>query len=186
MKDMAERNIGRRLAVWAALIAIVLAIPLVAMQFTAEVKWDAFDFVFAAVLMSAVAIPYELVTRRSGNIAYRAAVGLALAAGFFLIWANGAVGILGDEGEPPNMMFHGVILIGVLGAALSRFRSKEMAAAMLVTALAQVSAGMVALIAGWGNMMEIGLTMGFAAPWLLSAALFHRAARDRAPPAVPA
>ena len=176
---MAERNMGRRLAVWGALIALILMVPLIAMRFTDEVRWTPFDFVFAAVLMSAVAIPYELAAR-SRSVAYRAGVGLALAAGFFLIWANGAVGILGDEGDAPNMMFHGVILVGIVSAVLARFRARGMAVAMLATALAQVSAGIAALVAGWGSAMEIALTMGVAAPWLLSAALFHRAAQDQA------
>jgi len=42
---------------------------------------------------------YELVARKAGNIAYRAAVGVAVAAALILVWVNGAVGIIGNEGS---------------------------------------------------------------------------------------
>ena len=35
--------------------------------------------------------------RKTGDAAYRTAVGVALAAAFLLIWVNGAVGIIGSE-----------------------------------------------------------------------------------------
>jgi len=47
------QNITRRLIVWAVVVALILLIPLVAMQFTSEVNWTLSDFVFAGVLLFA-------------------------------------------------------------------------------------------------------------------------------------
>ena len=82
------------MAAWGA-AALILLLPLVAMQFTDEVKWDVADFVFTGALLIGVGVPYELAVRKTGNAAYRAAVGLALAAAFILILVNGAVGVIG-------------------------------------------------------------------------------------------
>ena len=38
----------------------------------------------------------------TGNSAYRAAVGVAIAAAFILVWMNLAVGIIGSEDNPAN------------------------------------------------------------------------------------
>ena len=54
--NMAKRIPFWRLALWGAICAIVLT-PLVAMQFTNEVKWDAADFAFAILLLGAGASP---------------------------------------------------------------------------------------------------------------------------------
>ena len=45
-----------RIAAW-SVAALVLLIPLIAMQFTDEVNWSGGDFVFAALLLLGVGIP---------------------------------------------------------------------------------------------------------------------------------
>ncbi len=50
------QNITKRLTVWAVVIALILMIPLVAMQFTNEVNWDLFDFVVMGALLFGVAL----------------------------------------------------------------------------------------------------------------------------------
>ena len=65
------------------------------MQFTDEVDWDVFDFVIFGAMLAATGGAFELAVRITPKKAYRVAVGLALAAAFLLIWANGAVGIFG-------------------------------------------------------------------------------------------
>jgi hypothetical protein len=55
------------------------------MQFTDEVDWDVGDFaIFGAMLVVAGGI-YELAARMTENNAYRAAVGVALAAAFIAV-----------------------------------------------------------------------------------------------------
>ena len=81
-----------RIAIWGT-AALVLLLPALAMQFTEEVDWDFADFaVFGAMLVAACGT-YELASRLTHNRAYRAAVGVALAAAFILIWITLAVGI---------------------------------------------------------------------------------------------
>ena len=110
-----DTRIGRsrwRIAGW-SLAVLVLLTPFLAMQFTSGVNWTRFDFIFAAVLIGGVGLLFELTVRMSDNKAYRAAVGLALAAGLLTIWANGAVGMIGDEDNPLNLMFAAVLAIAL-------------------------------------------------------------------------
>lgn len=171
-----------RIAMWGC-IAFLLLLPLVAMQFTDEVKWDAFDFVFMGTLMGGVGLGFELAVRKTGNASYRAAAGLALAAVFLLVWINGAVGIIGSENNPANLMYAGVLGIAIVGAIVARFRPQGLALALTLTALAQALAGVIALATGAGATGEswprdvIVLTGFFSTMWLGSAWLFRKAAR---------
>lgn len=116
--------------------ALLLALPLVAMQFTKDVVWTLRDFVtFGAMLVGACGT-YELAARVSGNRSYRAAAGVALATAFFLVWVNLAVGVIGNEGNPANLMYGGVLAIGIIGAILARSQPHGMARALEATALA--------------------------------------------------
>ena len=91
-----------RSAVRVALVtAVVLAVPLVAMQFTEEVKWSAFDFAFAAALLGGTGFLLELAVRTPSNIAYRTATA---AAGVVAI-------VLGEADDAPGLVLFGVLLI---------------------------------------------------------------------------
>ena len=59
--------------------------------------------------------------------AYRVAVGVALAAAFFLVWMSLGVGVIGADGDPANVMYVGVLGIGIVGAVIARFRPYGMA-----------------------------------------------------------
>jgi hypothetical protein len=155
--------------------ALILMFPLVAMLFTNEVNWTVSDFLFAALMIGVTGLILELTVRSSRNTAYRGAVAFAAAASFLIVWANGAVGMVGDEDNPSNLYFFGVILIALMGAIVARFRPSGMAVAMIVAALAQVVIGL------FGLSIDIRggvLSAGFSGLWLLSAALFWKAARD--------
>ena len=124
---------------------------------------------------------YELAARMTGNTAYRAAVGVAVAAGFILVWMNLAVGIIGSEENPANLMFGGVLAVGIIGALIARFQPYGMARALVATALAQALVAVIALIAGLGYTPLVILTGFFVALWLTSAWLFRKAAREQVP-----
>ena len=180
----AGRKSPWRIAPWAS-AAVLLLLPLIAMQFTHEVNWDETDFiVFGAMLVGACGA-YELATRMTGNTAYRAAVGVAVVAAFLLIWINLAVGIIGSEDNPANLMYGGVLAVGIIGAVIARFEPHGMARALVGMALAQVLVAVLALIFLWGSHGEnwpqviVVLNGFFAALWLGSAWLFRRAARER-------
>jgi hypothetical protein len=184
-------NVGRRrgsrwrIAGWGT-VGLLLLLPLVAMQFTDEVSWDAADFaVFGAMLVGAGGT-FELAARMTRSNVYRAAVGVALAAAFILVWMNLAVGIIGSEDNPANLMYGGVLAVGIIGAVIARFRSHGMARALVATALAQAAVAVIALIAGLGDPasgpLELSVLNGFfLALWLMSAWLFRKAAREQGP-----
>ena len=73
--------------------ALLLLVPLVAMQFTREVAWGVGDFVAAGMLIAGTGIAYVLSTRRLTTRRARLIAGGALAAALLLVWAELAVGI---------------------------------------------------------------------------------------------
>ena len=157
--------------------ACVLLLPLVAMQFTDEVDWNLADFVVAGALLFSAGLAYELVGRKAGNIAYRTAVGVAVGTALVLVWSNLAVGTIGSEDHPANLMYLGVIAVGIVGALVARLRPQGMARAMLATALALAVVAVIALVTGLGRPLEVVLLNAFfAALFAGSAWLFRRAA----------
>ena len=88
------RPLGRELRRVALATAALLLIPLVAMRFTDEVKWDGLDFAVAAMLLGGTGLAYVLVARRLGQRRQRIIVGALLLAALLLVWAQLAVGIL--------------------------------------------------------------------------------------------
>lgn len=75
--------------------ALLLLVPLIAMQFTAEVKWTLFDFVVAGLLLFSAGLALELVMRKVKKTEYRVGLCIAVLAVLFLVWAELAVGIFG-------------------------------------------------------------------------------------------
>jgi hypothetical protein len=76
-------------------VALLLLIPLVAMQFTDEVNWSLSDFVVMGFLLLGTGLMCELVMRKVNKIKYRIAICGALLAVLVIIWIELAVGILG-------------------------------------------------------------------------------------------
>jgi hypothetical protein len=162
--------------------AALLALPFVAMQFTRDVVWTSSDFVVFGVMLLMVGIPLELAVRASRDWSYRAGALLALLGMFLTIWANLAVGIVGSEGNPANLLFFVALLIGIAGAVVARFQARGMSVAMAVTAGALGVAFAIA-VSGPTDEPMVGHTaegLGtavFAAFFLGSAAFFRRASR---------
>lgn len=161
--------------VWGGAAALLL-VPLIAMQFTDEVQWTGSDFaIFGAMLAVPLGV-LELAVRATGSMAYRAAVAVALGAAFLMTWANLAVGIIGSEDNPLNLMFFGVLAVGIVGAFMARFQPRGMARALVAMGVAQVLVAAAALI---GGHFTVVLTGFFVAAWLMSAWLFRKAAEDQ-------
>jgi len=89
---------NKRLIVIVLTVALLLLIPLIAMQFTNEVKWTLFDFVVAGVLLLGTGLMCELVIRKVNKIKHRIAICAILLATLLLIWLELAVGIFGTTG----------------------------------------------------------------------------------------
>jgi hypothetical protein len=182
----AARGAGRggvpwRILGWGA-AALVLAAPLAAMRFTDDVAWSAWDFAFMAALLAAVGLALELAVRRSLDPLYRAAVGVALAAGFLLVWITGAVGLIGSEAQGANLAYAAVLAAALAGAAVARGRPAGLAWAMGAAAAVQALVPLAALLDPAARALvrspEVpALTGGFVALWLASAWLFRKAAQ---------
>lgn len=86
---------NKRLIIILSIVAGLLLIPLIAMQFTNEVDWNIFDFIIMGILLLGTGLLCELVLRKVKSMTHRIILcGLVLFA-FFLIWAELAVGIFG-------------------------------------------------------------------------------------------
>jgi len=172
------------LAPW-IIAVLVLQLPLLAMQFTDEIVWDKTDFAVMGVMLFASCGVYELGARRTGNSAYRAAVAIVVIAAFILVWMNLAVGIIGSEDNPANLMYGGVLAVALIGAVLVRCQPLGMARTLAATAVVQTLVGVIAWIAGLGSTganwpsVVVVLTGIFAALWLASAWLFRKAAQEQ-------
>jgi hypothetical protein len=176
-----SRGTAWRKVSW-AIAAALLLLPLVAMRVTDEMAWDAADFAILGALLLGACGTFEFAARRSTSSAYRLAVAVAVGTGVLLVWLTLAVGLFGSEDDPANLMVGGVLGVLVLGVLVARCRAGGMARAMAATALAQTSAGAIALIAGSGATgrepeAAVVLTSGFVAAWLVSAWLFRKSAR---------
>lgn len=74
-------------------VALLLLVPLIAMQFTNEVNWTVFDFMVAAVLLLGAGISGEYLLRKVKTMRQRILIGLALLVTLIIIWVELAVGI---------------------------------------------------------------------------------------------
>jgi hypothetical protein len=137
--------------------------------------------------MFGTGLTFDLAVRMTPNTAYHAAAGLALTAALILVWVNGAVGLIGSEDNPANLLYGGVLAVGIIGAGIARFRPHGMARALFATALAQALVPVIALTIGkpqvtsaealLGILGVLGLNAFFILLFVGSALLFRRAAR---------
>jgi len=98
MKTRKMLRPGVRVAVG---VALVLSLPLVAMQVTDEVVWSLPDFVLAGTLLTTIGVVLELAARKAGNLAVAiviAVVGVAAA-------------VLGNADDAPGLVLLGILLI---------------------------------------------------------------------------
>lgn len=189
MHTMRSPAMRKSVLLVACATAALLLVPLVAMQSTEEVNWTLLDFAVAGCLLFGSGLAYGLIARSTTRIAGRAAACVAVAAALMLVWVNLAVGIIGSENNPANLMYAGVIAIEAIGFAIARLRPRGMAYALSATALAQTLVTVIALAAGLGATEPPGrlgilvLNGPFVALFAASAWLFRRAARAQPRPA---
>ncbi len=164
--------------------ATILLAPLIAMQFTDEVNWGLLDFVVGGILIFGTGLTYVLISRISASTAYRIAVGIVVVACLLLIWMNLAVGIIGSEENPANLLYIGIIAIAIIGAGISRLQPLGMASTMFATAFAQILVPVIAFII-WKPYLEespgiVGvfiINVFFALLFVISGLLFRSVAR---------
>lgn len=171
-------------------VAFLLLIPLVAMQFTNEVVWTPGDFIFAGLLLGGTGVMFAAVMRVTTNRAYRIAFTMGLAGAFLLIWINGAVGIIGGEDNPANMLYGLVVAVGFFGAIISLFRPQGMARTAFTAAVVQACIPIVAFVIWQPDVSSaaaivdlvrvIMLNASFVALFIGSGMLFQRASLPHA------
>jgi hypothetical protein len=151
--------------------------------FAGEWGWDVRVFLLVGgvgTLLFSICLACQMVIRNLGTTLYRIAVGVALVATFGLVWGNFVQAA--DDVNPAAMMYLSVPLVGIIAAAIVRFRPDGMARALFVTALAQALVLVIVLMVRsptpWtgavlrgfgGNVVNLMLFVG-------SALLFRRSA----------
>ena len=183
VSEIAGKRIGSpwRIVGWGTAVALLIA-PFVAMQLHADgVDWSPGDFIFAGTIFAIIGGLLELAVWKIRNGWYRAGVAVALLGYLLVIWSNLAVGIVGSEHNPANQLFFLALLIGMVGAAIARFRAQGMSYAMLVTAASLMIAFAIASLGRTDEPLvkhgvELVGTSIFAAVLLGAAWLFRRAA----------
>ena len=133
-------------------------------------------------MLSAVGALVLLIIRMRYNTTYRLALGIALLAAFLILWINLAVGIIGEPENPANLMYFGVITVGIVGALIGRFQPDRMTRALFATAIAQALVASITAFAALGEPVTwwwslLFLNGVFIALWVGSACLFRKAAR---------
>lgn len=94
--DLISRN---KIFIWLALATLtLLLIPLVAMQFTSEVRWDETDFIVMGVLLFGISSLFVLVARKVPR-KRRVVIGGIFLLAFLYIWAELAVGVFTNLGS---------------------------------------------------------------------------------------
>lgn len=175
-------KITTRLIVWTIIVALLLLI-LVARQLTNEVQLN--ETSAYILILLAIGGFYELWQwLKIQTRIYRIAFGIGLMGMSFLGWVSGAVGIIGSENNPVNLMYWAVFAAGLIGSLVSRFKPLGMAYTLFVTALIQESIPVIALISSpkvsWGDAGVIGvfiLNSIFAVFFIVSGLLFRLAAK---------
>jgi hypothetical protein len=172
-----RRRIRRQIALVGLGTALLLTVPL-ALRF----PWSMGDFMIMGILLFGTGLAYILVSNRSENLAYKAAVAVGAGTAFLLVWVNGAVGIIGSEDNPANLLYAGVLLIGLVGSLIARFRPRGMSYVLYAAAIAQMLVPIAALIVWRSTLDEPPSLVGvfvlnavFASLFALSGALFRRA-----------
>ena len=112
------------LAVWMA--------PVVAAQFVEDWHWGVGGFVRVYVLFFLTGMAIALIARRMDAWSYKLGVGVALVAGFALGWSN--MVHVADSGNPANLWYYSVLVVGLVGACLARLKAPGLARTLFVMA----------------------------------------------------
>jgi hypothetical protein len=169
---------------WVLVTLAVLAVPALLMAFNIgvpdpgqgieRVNWGPMDFATMGVLILGSGLLFEYASSRGGNVAHKAAVGIAVLAGLGLVWVNLAVGMM--DVENGNLMYVLVLFVALVGAAIGRFEPREASIAMFATASAHVIVAAVALVANLGP--TIRADAFFVLAWVAAGLLFRQASRS--------
>ena len=176
-----KNAIRRKMWMVALSTLFILMIPLTAMNFTDEVTWSLGDFLVMGSLILVSGTTYLGISSLSGTFAYKAGIGVTVLSLFLLIWTNLAVGIIGNEGNPFNLMFIAVFVLVFAGAWRSKFSAKGMSNTLFSAASLQAIIPVLAIAAGGVDTGLASETLGMfvlnsilAAMFTIAGVLFRR------------
>jgi len=147
------------------------------------ILWTFSDFLIMGILIFGTGMAYTLISRISNDLSYRLALGTGIGTGFFLIWSNLAVGLIGSENNDINALFFLLLVLGFAGALVSRFQAKGMTWVMGFVAAGQLSIAGYALATGAQHLPQssvgeiLGVTAFFTVFWVASGLLFGQAGK---------
>jgi len=189
MRENMSQILQSKVVKWVLITAVVLAVPALAMALqlsvpdpgsgTDGVNWGPGDFLAAAVMILGAGLLYEWATTRAGTLSHRIAVAIMAGTALLLVWANLAVGIIGEPGNPWNLLYFGVLAVLVIGASIARLEPRAMSLVLFATAGAQALVAVIALVAGQPVKGPVDLV--FIGLWVVSGLLFRQATMESAP-----
>lgn len=156
----------------------LLTAPWIASRLVEGWNWPPGAFVFTYLLFFATGMAYALIARTMPARTYKAAVGIALAAGFVLGWA--AMVHMSETENPVNLVYFGVLAVGAIGAARARLEARGMAHAMFAMAAALLPAWVITQVFSSdtpsGPVWDVGVAHGgFVLVFLAAGLLFRHA-----------
>ena len=177
MKSALSVSVSRlRSLLWGGAAFILMTLWAV-MRLTGQGDWTAFDYVAASLLLGGVCIGLELAMRLSAAWTYRLAAIMTVVGGFLMVWANLAVGIIGNEGNPQNLIFYAVLLIGLAGALYTKFEPNGLKWTLRTMAAAQLTVFLIAAFLDW-SLLPV-FTVVYFSLWLIAGEMFGKSAVTR-------
>jgi hypothetical protein len=87
----------KSIAIVGVVTALILSVPLIAMQFTTEVNWSPSDFIIMGILVFSTGLLIDLSWRKLGK--YKVVSILVVLFLFLWLWAELAVGVFTNWGS---------------------------------------------------------------------------------------
>lgn len=87
--------LNKRRTIILVVIGFILLLPVIGMQFSTEVDWNALDFLIAGLLLGVIGLAIEVVFLSTKNTKQRLTITAIVLFLGFLVWAELAVGIFG-------------------------------------------------------------------------------------------
>ena len=165
-----------RVTLWIVAL-IALFSPWMLMRVAGTGEWTASDFIVFGLMLTAACGGLEIAMCVSTLRSYRLAAIMTIGGGFLMVWANLAVGIIGNEKNPQNLIFYSVLLIGLAGALITRFDPRGLTWTLRTMAGAQVLIFIIAAALDWALLPVF--TAFYFALWLVAGELFNKSAQPR-------
>ncbi len=164
----------------ALLCGAILLIPIIGNMYFEGWHWTLFDFVFAGVFLFGAGMAYLFVASKGTMLSYRIGAALAVIGCLLLVWINGAVGIIGNEGNAINLLYFAIPAVGLLGATFSGLQARGMSFTLIAMAVLQMLVPTFAFLVvrlpfDPGVAQVFALNAGFAFLFGLAALLFWNA-----------